>query len=431
MAPKRAQKRIDFAVARQPNRLERTTTAAVAEHFMASKAKLSLKRLIVAPLPIPSDWAIVGEFLSALADRQTYSLRRNGYVFFGLLWGLPVPVVTVGLDLYLQDLTPTLGHIVSVVASHPFQLVFLLHPLLFAVLFGAMGTVRERKERRIEGLLDDLRSRLEELEQLNVQLRDADRLKDEFLSTISHELKTPLVTVRGYGEMLLSGRAGPLDDRRSRIVRLMLKNVDRQINLIDDLLNYIRIGAEPDQSEREVFDLREAILEARETFAPSIVKKRLRLEIEVPDEPLMVQAHRRRVEMILSNLLSNAVKFTDPGGLIRIESRDSRAGKILTWCSDTGCGIPEDLIPHIFERFRQADGSTRRKHRGTGLGLAIVKKIVEGYGCTIDVRSRVGEGTTFCFELPAAPAGPQGAATVEASEGRGKDGGREQGNPDH
>jgi len=372
-----------------------------------------------AMVPVWKDWTIVREFLTAVADGHTYSFRENGYVFFGILWGLPIPIVTIGVDLYVQQLPPSLHNIVEVLRVHPLQIVFLLHPLLFAVLFGAMGTVRDRKEQRIKVLLGDLQARLNDLEALNAQLREADQVKNEFLSTISHELKTPMVTVRGYGEMLLRGRAGTLDSRQVQILEVMLRNVDRQLHLIDDLLNYVRLRAHPDDRERQVFDLREIIQHAAETFAPSLEKKSLKLHIVVPPDPLTVCAHRISVEIIFSNLLSNAIKFTEPGGAIRIESAPGKSGRILTWCSDTGCGIPQEAVPHIFERFRQVDGSTRRKHGGTGLGLAVVKKILDSYGCPVNVHSRVGEGTTFYFELPAA-AGQLAVARseVHACQGR-------------
>jgi len=385
--------------------------------------------------PIWKDWTIVREFLSALADPQTYSLGRNGYVFFGILWGLPVPVVTIGVDLYAQHLAPTPRQIVLLLLAHPFQFFFLLHPFFFAVLFGAMGTVRYRKEQRIRALLEDLRAKVADLEKLNEKLREADRLKDEFLGTISHELKTPLVTVRGYAEMLLRRRAGALDERQVRILKVVMKNVERQIHLIDDLLNYIRIGAHPGEGEREEFDLRDTIALMRQTFAPSLEEKSLHFETILPDAPLVVYANRSNVEIVLCNLISNAIKFTDPGGRIRVEARDTGAGKILVWVEDTGCGIPEESLPHIFERFRQADGSMRRRHGGTGLGLAIVKKILDNYGCSIEVtRSKIGEGTTFCFDLPAAPGRAASAAAVTAGvygEGRNQDGGGEQADSDY
>jgi signal transduction histidine kinase len=372
------------------------------------------------PLPIWKDTTIIGEFLTALADRRTYNPRRNGYVFFGLLWGIPIPVVTVGVDLYAQSLFPTARNVANVLLAHPFQIFFLLHPLLFGILFGALGTVRDRKQQRIAGLLTDLHARLEDLEALNAQLRETDQVKDEFLSMISHELKTPIVTVRGYSEMLLRGRAGPIDVRQTHIIEVMLKNIDRQIHLIDDLLNYIRIGAHPDDRERQAFDWRDVILHARDTFGASLEKKGLTLELALPKEPLMVYAHPHNAEIVLGNLLSNAIKFTDRGGQIRIESADSRAGRIVTWCSDTGCGIPPEAIHYIFERFRQADGSTRRKHGGTGLGLAITKKILDNYGCSIRVQSRVGEGTTFYFELPAAAGQAPVAVREPVSAGPGR-----------
>ncbi len=369
----------------------------------------------ISNIPLLRNWPIVLEFLAALGDRRTYNPRRNGYVFFGILWGIPVPIVTIGVNLYVLQLAPTPANILHILVNHPFQLIFLLHPLLFGILFGALGTVRDRKEQRIAGLLEDVHARVQELEALNAQLREADQIKDEFLSTISHELKTPIVTVKGYLEMLLRGRAGPLDARQKRILEVMQHNVARQLNLIDDLLNYVRIHAHPDDREHQVFDLREVIREARETFAPALEKKGLTLEIDIPNRPLWVQAHRSNIEIIFSNLLSNAIKFTDRGGAIRIESDQAPNGRIVNWCSDTGCGIPAESVPYIFERFRQADSSTRRKHGGTGLGLAIIKKILDNYGCPIRVQTRVGEGTTFYFELPPAPGGPHAAGSAPAA----------------
>jgi len=359
---------------------------------------------------IIKDRSIVGEFLSALTDSHTYRIWRNGYVIFGVLWGLPVPVVTVGLELLLRDLPPTPANAFTVMLQHPIQLVFLLHPLLFGVLFGAMGTVRYRKVQRIHALVRDLEANLRETQALNEQLREADTLKDEFLGTISHELKTPLVTARGYTEMLLHGRAGALDDHQKRIVQLMLKNIDRQIQLISDLLDYVRIGAHPYGREPQEFDLRQLIRQARDGFAPSLEKKELRFEIALPDEPLPVYADPSKIEIVLSNLLSNAIKFTDKGGTVRIESRRAPDGRVVTWVSDTGCGIAPESLPHIFERFRQGDGSTRRRYPGTGLGLAIVKKILDSYGCAIEVESSPGEGTSFCFDLPVKPRQSEGAA---------------------
>ncbi|MCX8037989.1 MAG: HAMP domain-containing histidine kinase [Candidatus Sumerlaeia bacterium] len=369
----------------------------------------------ISDIPLLRNWPIVLEFLAALGDRRTYNPRRNGYVFFGILWGIPVPIVTIGVNLYVLGLAPTPANILHILVNHPFQIIFLLHPLLFGILFGALGTVRDRKEQRIAGLLEDVHARVQELEALNAQLREADQIKDEFLSTISHELKTPIVTVKGYLEMLLRGRAGPLDARQKRILDVMQHNVARQLNLIDDLLNYVRIHAHPDDRDHQVFDLREVIRETRETFAPALEKKGLTLEIDLPNCPLWVQAHRSNIEIIFSNLLSNAIKFTDRGGVIRIESKETPNGRIVNWCSDTGCGIPAESVPYIFERFRQADSSTRRKHGGTGLGLAIIKKILDDYGCPIRVQTCVGEGTTFYFELPPAPGRTRAAGSAPAA----------------
>jgi signal transduction histidine kinase len=290
------------------------------------------------------------------------------------------------------------------------------------VLFGTLGTIRERKEQHINALVENLHAKLDELEALNAQLRETDRLKDEFLGTISHELKTPLVTIRGYAEMLLHGRAGSISARQTHLAKQVLKNVDRQIQLIDDLLIYIRIRTRPDDRECVAFDLRETLQGVRETFAPSLERKGLHLGLVLPDEPLMVFATRSNVEIVLNNLVSNAIKFTETGGEIRIEARDERNGRIRTRCSDTGCGIPHEALEHVFERFRQADGSTRRKHGGTGLGLAIVRKILDNYDCSIEVESEPGQGTTFSFELPAASARQSLAAAtaVGGSEGNGR-----------
>lgn len=337
--------------------------------------------------------SVVREFLQALKDPHTYSLLRNTYARFGLLWGLPIPALSIVLHVVLA------GETGAVWRAWPVHVFFLFHPLFFAVIFGAMGTVRQRKDGLIGNLIEKLRCNVDELASANSKLKDLDRLKAEFMANLTHELKTPLVAIRGYNEAILEGRFGPLTDRQRDGLAVAVRNVDRLQKLIEELLEFERIDSGALRIQASDFDLVPVVHAALRTFQPHIDEKRLAVRLQIP-ESLPVRADREKISRVLLNLISNAVKFSPPEKEIGIELRAER-GKALVTVWDRGPGIPPALQHHLFTRFWQADGSARRRHGGTGLGLAICKGVLDAHGSTIRVESEENAGTKVHFDLPA------------------------------
>ena len=245
----------------------------------------------------------------------------------------------------------------------------------------------------------ELASRGEDLDQLNQELRRLDDMKSDLLGNVSHELQTPLVSIRGYTEMILKERLGPISEEQRKGLQLSLKNIDRLITMIDNLLAFTRSEPPTEQLRLSRFTLRPLLDEALQLLQEKIDAKGLRLSTMVPDDGLEIQADRDKILQVLINLLSNAVKFNKPGGLIDVSALPGRSGYATVRISDTGVGIPGDALGRIFDRHFQAqdlDG----KGEGSGIGLAIVRDILRLHGCTIHVESEQGNGAEFTFTLP-------------------------------
>lgn len=359
----------------------------------------------------PHFGAPVREFLSALAVRRTYSPARNPYVAIGFLWGLPVPFFALGLHAWVTGSAPAPG----LIAQHPIHVFFLLHPLLFAVVFGAMGTIRQRKDRQIARLVLTLERRARqltdtatELQGANDRLRELDHLKAQFMANVTHELKTPLVAIRGYNESILEGRFGPLTDKQREGLAVAVRNVDRLQKLIEELLEFERIDSGSLKLNLTDFDLGSLVLGTLESFRPQIEARKLSVQLRLP-EPLPVHADRDKIGHVLLNLLSNAVKFSPDGKALGVDARvGEEDGQVWVSVWDRGPGIATDAQKYLFTRFWQADGSSRRRYGGTGLGLAIVKGILDAHGSTIRIVSKEGNGTSAEFTLPLGEAVPSG-----------------------
>jgi signal transduction histidine kinase len=232
-------------------------------------------------------------------------------------------------------------------------------------------------------------------------MAEAGRAKDEFLAILSHELRTPLNAVVGWASML---RAGGLDEATTaRALETIDRNARLQAQLVEDLLDISRVILGRLKLNDDVVPLRSVAVGAVETLRPTADAKRIRLELE-PGPELPVRGDAGRLQQVVSNLVSNAIKFTPAGEQITIAlTRDD--ARVRLEVSDTGKGISPEFLPHIFERFRQADSTTRRASSGLGIGLAIVRHLVELHGGTVRATSPgEGQGATFVVELPAAPA---------------------------
>ncbi|MBI5958393.1 MAG: GAF domain-containing protein [Chloroflexi bacterium] len=236
------------------------------------------------------------------------------------------------------------------------------------------------------------------------QLAEANRLRTQFLATISHELRTPMNSIIGFTETLMDGLYGQLSEQQSNRMERIQSNAYHLLALIDDLLDLSRIDAGRMKLHMEILGMRNVILTALQTIEASISAKSLNLTLNMPDDLPRIQADPERLHQVVINLLSNAVKFTHEGGITVTVREVNQNGLrfVETSVADTGIGIsPTDQLI-IFDEFRQADGSSTRVYGGTGMGLAITKKLVELMGGIILVESELGRGSTFSFTLPAA-----------------------------
>jgi PAS domain S-box-containing protein len=238
---------------------------------------------------------------------------------------------------------------------------------------------------------------------------NASRLKDDFLAMISHELRAPLTAILGWAQML---RSGTLDRASAeRALTTIERNAKSQAHLVGDLLDASRIATGKLSLESKPVELMSVVDAAVDAVRPSVEAKSLRMQIVMEPWVGPFNGDPERLKQVVWNLLSNAIKFTPAGGLIevRLERLENKALLIV---SDTGQGIDPEFLPHIFDRFRQADSSTKRQQGGLGLGLAIVKHIVELHGGAIYAYSRgEGQGSDFMITLPLA------VQKVESNEG--------------
>jgi signal transduction histidine kinase/CheY-like chemotaxis protein len=233
-------------------------------------------------------------------------------------------------------------------------------------------------------------------------LRESNRLKDEFLATLSHELRTPLNVVLGWTRMLLAGHLS--ETARRHALDLIDRNAHAQAQLVNDLIDMSRITTGKLQVHLEPLPLVPALEAALASVRPTAEAKRLTLDTSWRVREANVLADATRLQQVLWNLLSNAVKFTPDGGRITVGAADA-GDFVRIEVSDTGIGIDPDFLPHVFDRFRQADSGLRRNYGGLGLGLAIVRDLVRLHGGEVDVHSEgPGLGSTFAVTLRASTA---------------------------
>jgi signal transduction histidine kinase/ActR/RegA family two-component response regulator len=244
--------------------------------------------------------------------------------------------------------------------------------------------------------------------------RDANRLKDEFLATLSHELRTPMNAVLGWARVLRSTSAD--EPTRERGLESIERNALAQARLIEDLLEVSRIVTGKLRLQVRDVDLAAIVETAADIVRPAAIAKRLRFDVDIESQPALTSGDPDRMQQIVWNLLSNAIKFSSPEGSVsvRLTRRD---GYLLT-VQDSGAGIDPKFLPHVFEAFRQADGSATREHGGLGLGLAIAKQLVEAHGGTIEARSGgKDKGATFEVFLPSVVEARTAAPKAESLSG--------------
>ena len=274
---------------------------------------------------------------------------------------------------------------------------------LVASIGGQIGqfTERKRAEEKLAELLDSERAARGEAERAN-------RLKDEFLATLSHELRTPLNAVIGWSRMLRSGRLD--QESATHALEVVERNAWAQKQIIEDILDVSRVITGKLQMNLTVVDLVATVDAALDAVRPAMEAKDIKIETILDSSLRLVSGDPDRLQQVVWNVLSNAAKFTPAGGKVQIEVGQNNA-HVEIKVKDTGPGIDPNFLPHVFERFRQADGTTTRTHGGLGLGLAIVRHLVELHGGTIAVENRTDSpGAIFTIRLPL----PSGELNVES-----------------
>ena len=233
------------------------------------------------------------------------------------------------------------------------------------------------------------------------QLQELDHAKSRFFANVSHEFRTPLTLILGPLRDLIDGRNGSLPETLRRQADMMMRNAQRLLRLVNQVLDLARLESGTLSLDSEPRDIVELARAVTRSFTPLAERRNISFSFHARPERVLVDLDTEQMEKILLNLLSNAFKFTDPGGTVRVDVGEDR-GHVVVEVSDTGVGIAPAQLPRIFERFYQADSSATRRHEGTGIGLSLARELVELHGGTISAASRPGEGSRFVVRLPIA-----------------------------
>ena len=252
----------------------------------------------------------------------------------------------------------------------------------------------------VETRKDEFGRLVESYQRMTSQLAELDKLKAEFVSVASHELKTPINVIVGYLELLQENIYGELNPKQREICATLGKQAQTLTRLVKRLLDISRFEAGGGKLERRQIDLDRFLHAFESSFQVLALQREIGFRVVRGDDlPAHVLWDEDRINEVLGNLLSNAFKFTDRGGTVElaVEGLDN---EVTITVRDSGAGIPPEQLPHIFEKFYQANNQAQSSSRGTGLGLAIAREIVEAHGGTISVASSMGVGTTFTITLP-------------------------------
>jgi two-component system CheB/CheR fusion protein len=259
---------------------------------------------------------------------------------------------------------------------------------------------QERNRARLEESEEKLRLMLQQEQGLRQKADDANRLKDEFLATMSHELRNPLNVILGYSELLLRTEEIKASPQLFRLSEALRRNALAQSYLIRDLLELSRLRSGKLTLNCETVSLMTAVNNAFETVRTDALAKEIEIDISAPPEPLFVDGDLLRLEQVVWNLLANAVKFTPSGGKVSLRL-DRKNDQVLLIVDDTGQGIDAAFLPSVFEMFRQGDARANREHSGMGIGLALVQQLVHLHGGSVVAQSEgLGRGTRITVSFP-------------------------------
>ena len=244
-------------------------------------------------------------------------------------------------------------------------------------------------------LLNQARSQAKELMATYETLQEMDRLREEFIQSITHDLRAPLTFIRGYAELMLEEMLGPLTDEQKEALEVIQERTDTLANLISDMLDAKQLDLQP--LKEEPICLEDVAYRAVRSALMAAQKAGIDMVLDVENERNLVLGDERRLGQVFDNLISNAIKYSPNGGVIHVDVY-RKGTRVISAITDTGMGIPAEDLDHIWERYYRVKGSAAQIS-GTGLGLANVRRIIEAHGGRIWVDSSP-EGTTFTFELP-------------------------------
>jgi signal transduction histidine kinase len=250
-----------------------------------------------------------------------------------------------------------------------------------------------------------LESQAREAQRTIDELKARDSLKTQFLSNISHDLRTPLAAIITHAEILREGMLGELTPKQRDSVVGIVNGGQQLLDMIDEILTYVRSASDQVTLVRSEFDITEVVDQVRVLNQALAAKKHLTIERLNGDDLPLIYADRDKIKHVLGNLIGNAIKFTPDGGRVWIafSRRGKNADQLVVEVGDTGRGIARDHFELVFREFAQVDASPSRPHHGTGLGLAIARKLVELHSGKIWVESELGKGSRFFFTLPLNP----------------------------
>ncbi|MBA2252197.1 MAG: HAMP domain-containing histidine kinase, partial [Nitrospirales bacterium] len=249
----------------------------------------------------------------------------------------------------------------------------------------------------------DLCDLVESVRSMAAKLQKLDDMKAEFLSHMTHELRSPMTAIHAGTQLLLEEIPGPISDSQRSTLQIMEDSSREVIDMISSLLDLGKFESGMMEYHPTSVDLMRNVHAAIQKVQLLAERERIRIIVKAPSEPVRVQVDETRIQQVLDNLLSNALKFSPEGALVCLKLEpDAKKKTLQISVSDTGRGIAPESLPHIFENFYGGSTSTPTKVPGSGIGLALAKKVVEGHGGRIWAESEVGKGTTMNFILPLA-----------------------------
>lgn len=254
--------------------------------------------------------------------------------------------------------------------------------------------VTERKKAE-----DELKDALTKLQLMNEELLRLDRMKDDFLSNVSHELKTPMISVMGYLGMILKEKVGPLTDSQRKFLEISYKNLLKLEKNIDQLLDLAELGIQKEVDSFESVDLVQIVQFSCSTVGPLAKEHQIELETQLPSDPLVIEGIPDKLDQLFDNLLTNAVKYNRRGGKIRVTLSEDES-YAFAHVMDTGIGISHQSLPEVFTRHFQEKKKPLGDFKGLGIGLSLVQEIVKLHQGQIHIESELGKGTIFSVMLP-------------------------------